>query len=658
MFYTNSNLSNDALSLTIPKILVVDDNAANHLVIKQLLNDRNIEVDIIEANSGKEAIQQVLRHNFAAILMDVDMPDMDGLETLEILHDLPISQYIPTILVTARHYEENSFLRAYNHGAVDFIEKPINPHILASKVNVFIDLFMSKQNLKTLSARLELILDSTSEGICGVDGVGKIIFSNPSSKHLLDCQVIGREFVDLLHDAQLKPLKNTEKIRITNAIINKIPYRSEEYGIKKRNNLSVRLAISITPVSDKIQKQLVAVIVISDITDLKQKEEELRRSQKLDASGKLIGGIAHDWNNKLGIILGYANLLKEALSDQPELADFAHKIYAAGERNYKLTRHLETFTRYKEPHATLLNINNLLQYHRSMLEKTLTIRFQLIYELADDLWPVELDYSDLEDAIVNISINSMHAMEAGGKLTIQTSNKKINEFEANRLNLNAGDYVLLTMADTGCGMDAITKEKIFDPFYTTSDEQVTGLGLTQVFGFVERSGGVIKVYSELGCGSCFAIYFPRCYQSLDENQPPTTDMETLRGNETLLVVDDEQAMGQLANHILTSKGYHVITASDGEQALTVLREESVDLLLTDVIMPNMDGFQLAVQVKQLYPHIKIQMTSGFLDHRASGGVDDALWKNKLHKPFVSKALLECVRGLLDEDKRGTRIVNV
>ncbi len=246
-----------------------------------------------------------------------------------------------------------------------------------------------------------------------------------------------------------------------------------------------------------------------DITERRQAEEGLRRSQKMDALGKLTGGIAHDFNNMLGIILGYADLLQEALSDQPKLKKYAHEIHHASERGAKLTKKLLAFTRQKISEADMLNLNTLLQDEKHLLEKTLTARIKLVLILAENLWPVWLDSNDLEDAILNMSINAMHAIDGNGQITLQTSNEQINVTDAKLLDLEPGDYVLLNITDTGGGMNDATKEIIFDPFYSTKGENGTGLGLSQVYGFMQRSNGEIKVYSELGHGTQFALYFPR-----------------------------------------------------------------------------------------------------------------------------------------------------
>lgn len=387
---------------------------------------------------------------------------------------------------------------------------------------------------------------------------------------------------------------------------------------------------------------------VQDITARVIMEESLRRTEKMDALGKLTGGIAHDYNNMLGVVLGYTDLLESMVSDQPRLANYVLKIRHAGERGAQLTAKLMTFSRQKISDAERLDINALLLAAQDMLEKTLTVRIKLVLDLANDLWPVWLDNSDLEDAIINLSINASHAIDGSGQLTIQTRNDILDEKSARRLQLPVGEYVRLSVIDTGCGMDAITREKIFEPFFSTKGSSGTGLGLSQVYGFVERSRGAIEVSSEPGHGTEITIYFPR-YMEADsvetfEEQSGTVDFS---GDETILVVDDEQALLDLACEALSRQGYQILAANNAQQVLDILEQQKVDLLFCDIIMPDMDGYELACIVREKYPEIKIQLASGFTDDHHVGMIDDELHKNLLYKPYHSQALLKRIRKLLD-----------
>jgi CheY-like chemotaxis protein len=294
-----------------------------------------------------------------------------------------------------------------------------------------------------------------------------------------------------------------------------------------------------------------------------------------------------------------------------------------------------------------------------MLQKTLTISINLIYTLHDDLWQVWLDGSDMEDAILNLCINAMHAMNEHGKLTIETKNESINQKQAKELNITPGEYVLLSFTDTGCGFDEKIKEKIFDPFFTTKGESGTGLGLSIAYSFVQNSGGAVDVDSVEGEGTQFRLYFPRhCDGLIDtgsRKQVPyevafkEKEKEKEKEKQNILLVDDESSLLAVTSKILSSSGYKVFSAHDAIGALRILKREPIHIMISDVIMPNIDGYELASIVKEKYPHIKVQLVSGFAGSRNSNMVDASLQKNMLHKPVNSEDLLSRVRELAEQN---------
>ena len=388
--------------------------------------------------------------------------------------------------------------------------------------------------------------------------------------------------------------------------------------------------------------------MLVDVTERVLAAETIRRSQKMDALGKLTGGVAHDYNNMLGVVLGYSDLLREQLSAQPKLQTYVDKIIHAGERGAKLTKKLLAFSRNTSSDVKKFNINTLLHDEKHMLEKTLTARIRLELELEDDLWPVCLDESELEDAILNMSINAMHAIgENNGQLTITTDNISISAADAEILGLEPGDYALLSISDTGCGIDETDQEKIFDPFYSTKGEQGTGLGLSQVYGFITRCGGTITVDSKLTQGTRFTLYFPRYLGEInDADQVESKNHSTLKGRESILIVDDEPALLELIYEVLSEKNYQVFCAERAEQALEILETEDIDLLITDIIMPDMDGYALAAIVQQKYPDIKIQLASGFSGKDHAGQIGKNIAQNLLQKPYNADTLLRKIRALL------------
>jgi signal transduction histidine kinase/CheY-like chemotaxis protein len=378
---------------------------------------------------------------------------------------------------------------------------------------------------------------------------------------------------------------------------------------------------------------------------------KLQLSQKMEALGKLTGGISHEYNNMLGIISGYSQLIKKSVTDNSVLTEYANEIQLAGKRAAKLTGKLLACSQENSANAHAIDINMLLKRQHDMLQKTLTISINLIYTLHDDLWQVWLDGSDLEDAILNLCINAMHSMNEHGKLIIETTNESVDQKQAKELNITPGKYVLLSFTDTGCGFNEKIKEKIFDPFFTTKGEFGTGLGLSIVYSFVQNSGGGVDVDSVEGEGTQFRFYFPRYSDGLvdieSKKQAPykIAFKEKEKEKENILLVDDEPSLLAVTSKILSSSGYNVFCAQDANGALRILKRESIHILISDVIMPNIDGYELASIVKEKYPQIKVQIVSGFAGSRNTNMVDVSLQKNILQKPVDPEDLLSRVREL-------------
>lgn len=385
---------------------------------------------------------------------------------------------------------------------------------------------------------------------------------------------------------------------------------------------------------------------VQDITDLKEKEEQLKRTQKMDALGKLTGGIAHDYNNMMGIVLGYSELLLSQVAGKQKAIDYVVQIRTAGERARDLTEKLMAFSRYKISESEILNISEQLQQQRQLLEKTLTARIKLTLNLEKDIWPCMLDAGDFNDAIINIVINTSHAIEANGTLDISTYNTSLNPTEAETLELVEGDYVAVSLSDSGKGMNNDILSKIFDPFFSTKGDNGTGLGLSQVYGFTKRNNGTVYVQSKVNVGTTFTLYFPRMYTG---EETTTTEIpepiEIKTGNEIILVVDDEFSLSEMAKDVLETRGYEVLTANSAKEALKILETNSVQLLFSDVVMPDMNGYELAEIVIKKYPQVIVQLTSGYND--AKNLNIDTEHLPLLEKPYSNSELLSCIRDALD-----------
>jgi PAS domain S-box-containing protein len=399
--------------------------------------------------------------------------------------------------------------------------------------------------------------------------------------------------------------------------------------------------------------------VIQDITERKRTEEEmvtlqeqLRQSQKMEAIGRLAGGIAHDFNNLLTVIKGYTQLSLVELNEMDPLKGNLQEIKKASDRAADLTRQLLAFSRRQILDFKVLDLNMLLQDLGKMLHRILGEDIELVYVLAEDLGKIKTDPGQIEQVILNLAVNARDAMPSVGKLIIETANVELDETYARTyIGATPGHYVMVSVSDTGYGMSPEVKEHIFEPFFTTKEKSKgTGLGLSTVYGIVKQSGGYIWVDSEPGCGTTFKIYLPRVEEEASVLHP-TDDTSSLPcGSETVLIVEDEPSVRGLVVRVLRELGYTLIEAANGEEALHIVQEQDdkkINLLLTDVVMPQMGGKELADQLKIPQPDIKVLFISGYTDDAiVRHGVLEP-GTNFLQKPFSPSALTHKVREVLD-----------
>jgi len=497
------------------------------------------------------------------------------------------------------------------------------------------------------------ILNSMREAVITVDEESHVLSFNKAAEKFFGYradEIIGHNVIQLIPEPHSSEFADYMAEYLETGNPSKLGVGGEIQALRKNGELfPTRLSVAEFSTTKDGRRRFIATC--QDLSQIKQQEEQLRRSQKMDALGKLTGGIAHDFNNMLGVVSGYSELLQGALTNQPKLAKYADEIAHAGQRGAKLTQRLLAFARNDTgPAATeLVNINALLHGQQHMLEKTLTPRIALILGLEEDLWPVKVDSGELEDAILNMCINAMHAMEHSEncQLSIRTRNEEIGIIDALALQLPPGDYVLASITDTGCGMGKATQEQVFDPFFSTKGTEGTGLGLSQVYGFVKQSKGAVKVYSEINQGTQFAFYFPRAQASEPlQDREIITETPVQAGQATILIVDDEPALLALNEEILSQHGYRVIAVENAHDALEVLDKEAVDLLISDVIMPDMDGCQLLAVVHEKYPQVITQLASGFTGEHHTNELIDNHPQDILHKPYTAKTLLNRVSELL------------
>jgi len=419
----------------------------------------------------------------------------------------------------------------------------------------------------------------------------------------------------------------------------------------RRSGVVFPALIDATAVKDDDGRVIYYAVNVQDLTERRRAEEQVRQAQKMEAVGRLAGGVAHDFNNMMMIIMGFSDFLLSTLDqDDPRWAD-ADEIRKAADRAMQLTRQLLGFGRQQLVARHVLSLNEVVSGLERMLRPLLGEDIRLITSLSHDLGGVEADYGQLEQVVMNLALNARDAMRGGGCLTIETMDVELPEGYAYRhvgIDIPAGSYVMLVVSDTGHGMTPEVKARLFEPFFTTkSTTQNTGLGLATVYGIVVQSGGYIWVDSELGRGTAFKVCFPRV-EAEDEPKPPSfSGVQPSRGSEAILLVEDEQAVRSVAARILLNQGYFVLAASNAEEAMSMAERVSgdIDLILTDVVMPDLPGPDLVERLLDRWPGIKVLFMSGYAEGDKLNLSDSG--RAFLQKPFSAESLVVAVRQVLD-----------
>lgn len=403
----------------------------------------------------------------------------------------------------------------------------------------------------------------------------------------------------------------------------------------------------------QIDKKMLILTAFYDVTEQKQLESQLRQAQQLEAVGRLAGGVAHDLNNLLVPILGYSQFLLDDFGPDDARRKSVKQIINAGLKARDLVRQLLAFGRKQVLEYKPVDINQVIKSFENLLRRTIREDIAIEIILSPHISPVMADIGQIEQVIMNLAVNAADAMPEGGKMTIETELVELDdEYAGKHPSVEAGEFVMLAISDTGCGMDNETREHIFEPFFTTKGESGTGLGLATVYGIVKQHGGNIWVYSEPEKGTAFKVYLP-----VSENEPIegekkgralTTD---LKGSETILLVEDDEDVRYLANAILSRHGYTVLVAKNGVDALTVLEayNKPVNLLLTDVVMPEMNGKDLFEKIAPKYPDIKVVYMSGYTNNIIvhHGILDNGV--QFIQKPFTVEALAVKIREVLEQN---------
>ena len=508
----------------------------------------------------------------------------------------------------------------------------------------------AQDNLRRSELNFRSLVTNAPYGICRCDSTGKILDANPAF-----LQLLGHSSVDQLVRQHIFGLyaETDQWFELADFLRSAEPFKGLTAEWKRKDASTTLVRISGRSVSSGPEGEVVFELFAEDVTERRVLEQQLRQSQKMEAVGRLAGGIAHDFNNLLMVISGYSEFLLERLGAEPHLRGPAQEIASAAERASSLTRQLLAFSRKQMLAPRIVNLNDVATENIKMLTRMIGEDIDLVMVPGPNLWAVRADAGQIEQVIMNLAVNARDAMPSGGKLTIETSNVTLDEDYARvHAPLPAGDYVMIALSDTGDGMDNETQSHIFEPFFTTKGTKGTGLGLSTVYGIIKQSGGYIWVHSEVGKGTTFKIYLPRVAstgQATAQVAAPVEYRKVEPGTETILLVEDEANLRYLARQYLEKQGYKVIEAADGAVAMqiAVAHDKIIHLLLTDVIMPGMNGRELAQRICEIRPNVKVLYMSGYTENMIGhdGVLDDGV--RLLQKPFNLRDLKSIVREVLD-----------
>lgn len=456
-------------------------------------------------------------------------------------------------------------------------------------------------------------------------------------------ELIGKRCYEVLHRSAEPPAHCPHQRLLSSG--------REERGDLQEAWLGKSFDATATPLRDSQGALSGCVHVLHDITERRRLEEQYRQAQKMEAVGRLAGGVAHDFNNLLTAITGYSELLLARLGEEDPLRRYVEEVKKAGDRAASLTRQLLTFSRQQVLELRVLDLNSVVANVDKMLRRVIGEDIELVTILVPDLGPVKADPGQLEQVILNLAVNSRDAMPQGGKLTIVTSNVELAEASSHRHGeLSPGKYVVLAVSDSGCGMDSETQAHIFEPFFTTKGEgKGTGLGLAMVYGIVKQSGGSVWVYSEVGRGTTFKVYLPQVNEKVTAQVSRPPQPVLTRGWETILLVEDEEPVRSLVRSVLEAGGYVVLEARHGEDALVVaeMHKGPIQLLVTDVVMPEMSGPELAEHLAPFHREMKVLYMSGYTEGSIQHHGLLAPVTAYLPKPFTPETLARKVREVLN-----------
>jgi signal transduction histidine kinase/response regulator RpfG family c-di-GMP phosphodiesterase len=636
------------------RVLLVDDEPQVLVALEDLLCD---EFCVLKAQSAEDALKVIRGEpDIAVVITDQRMPRMTGDEFLTRL-----DKYGATRILLTGYADLSAVIRAVNEGKIfAYVTKPWNAedlwltvHNAAEHFQLAQDLTTERQRLQSKTHLLDSILDCMGEGIVASDRAGKTLVFNRRAEKILGMGAVSvppdawGETYGLHLPDQKTPIPK-DQLPITR-ILNGENFVELDMFVKNAKVPGTAVAVTATPLTGEMGELVGGISVLRDVTQQRLLEAQLIQSQKMEAIGQLAGGVAHDFNNLLAVIMGYGELLLGDLPTEDPKSNDIGEMLAAAKRGVALTRQLLAFSRQQMVQLAVLDLNEIVGGIEKMLRRIIGEHIRLSTRLSPDLGRFKADASQVEQILLNLTVNARDAMPEGGRLRIETSNLWLDEAAASsQPGVHAGQYVVLTVEDTGIGMDESTQKRVFEPFFTTKEVgKGTGLGLSTVYGIVRQSGGHIVIESELGRGATFKVFFPRTEGSASVARQEREPTAATKATETILIVEDDEGVRVVASRILRDQGYTVLEARRASEARRIWEKHgpSVDLLLTDVVMPDINGPKLADELAQSRPDLRVLYMSGY---PGSGGLVSPQGNSLtcIEKPFTPSSLAARVREML------------
>ncbi|MEA1831571.1 response regulator [Methylobacterium durans] len=622
------------------KILIVDDDRRNLLAASEVLDQPGLE--LVLADTPEEALRRTLREDFALILLDVQMPRMDGYEVAALVRSRPRTSRVPIVFLTAHNKDDIHIFRGYSAGAVDYVFKPIQPLVLKSKVDIFVDLYRKTEEIKgKAAAEKRLLLENLrvrgekleaeralrrqeEHQSAVLRGLPIALYTasvgeadrrlNFTSDSIARITGFSREAFAAgeLWQSRLNPEDRDRALAALDTIGENgtvaIEYRWRNADGEERHILD---QIVQNRSEDGVPAELFGVWF--DVTDRKELELSLLHASKLEAVGRLTGGIAHDFNNMLGIVIGNLDLLQRALPPDEKVSRRIEHALDGAQRCAELTSRLLTFSRRSPLQPRLLEFASFMPGLVKLLERTLGERVSVTLTMDEGIPPVRVDHAQLEAALINLAVNARDAMPEGGRLDLSVRGTEDAASEGAPIR-----FVEIAVTDTGTGMPPSVLARVFEPFFTTKEAgKGTGLGLSMVYGFVQQSGGTIAIDSVPDQGTTITVALPAFVgeaTGLSDGPAPSAGNAVTGEGKIVLVVEDDADVRQIAISALESLAFRVIDAKDGEDALRTLEANpDVHLVFSDVNMPGaITGLELGRIVRVRWPAVSVLLTSGYL----------------------------------------------